>query len=122
MANKSTSKSEVMIMEMEIDLSKGNTTLSYGRKLHKFIRLLLLKFSPSILSDLAPGTLHPRPSDLQTMSIKLINLLDSFKKIYQSGDSGGPLWVTENGKAYLVGVVNRGRGCAKQQSVGIYAR
>jgi len=38
------------------------------------------------------------------------------------GDSGGPLWVMENGKAYLVGVVNRGRGCAKQQSVGIYAR
>ena len=38
------------------------------------------------------------------------------------GDSGGPLWVMHNRKAYLVGLVSRGRGCAQQNNVGIYTR
>merc|ERR1711874_284580 len=38
------------------------------------------------------------------------------------GDSGGPLWVEENGKAVLVGLVSRGRGCAFQNAPGIYTR
>ena len=38
------------------------------------------------------------------------------------GDSGGPLWVEENGRAVLVGLVSRGRGCAKQNYPGIYTR
>ena len=38
------------------------------------------------------------------------------------GDSGGPLWVEEDGKAVLVGLVSRGRGCAKQNYPGIYTR
>lgn len=38
------------------------------------------------------------------------------------GDSGGPLWVMEEDRAVLVGVVSRGRGCAKQHQVGIYTR
>ena len=53
------------------------------------------------------------------------------------GDSGGPLWVEEDGKgltlsfvikniilfsAILVGLVSRGRGCAKQNYPGVYAR
>ena len=38
------------------------------------------------------------------------------------GDSGGPLWVEEKGKAVLVGLVSRGRGCAKQNYPGIYTR
>ena len=44
------------------------------------------------------------------------------------GDSGGPLWVTEsvylNGKkenrAYLVGIVSRGRDCANKDLPGKY--
>ena len=39
-----------------------------------------------------------------------------------SGDSGGPLWVMKDGRAYLVGIVSRGRGCAKQNYPGIYTR
>ena len=43
-----------------------------------------------------------------------------------SGDSGGPLWVTEsvylNGgsqkRAYLVGIVSRGRECANKDLPG----
>ena len=38
------------------------------------------------------------------------------------GDSGGPLWVEEDGKAVLVGLVSRGRGCAKRNYPGIYTR
>ena len=57
------------------------------------------------------------------------------------GDSGGPLWVEEDGvgltirhicknfsleiflfSAVLVGLVARGRGCAKQNYPGIYTR
>ena len=54
------------------------------------------------------------------------------------GDSGGPLWVEDNGigkylqfgyfiilayfSAILIGIVSRGRGCAKQNHPGIYTR
>ena len=39
------------------------------------------------------------------------------------GDSGGPLYVLEEGKrAVLVGIVNRGEGCARKNAMGIYAR
>ena len=38
------------------------------------------------------------------------------------GDSGGAFWRVENGKAFLVGVTNRGRGCARKDSMGIYAK
>ena len=38
------------------------------------------------------------------------------------GDSGGPLYTLTEGKAVLIGVVNRGEGCARHNSVGLYAR
>ena len=38
------------------------------------------------------------------------------------GDSGGPLWVEEDGKAILVGLVARGRGCAYANYPGIFTR
>ena len=38
------------------------------------------------------------------------------------GDMGEPLWVEEDGRAVLVGLVSRGRGCAYQNSPGIYTR
>ena len=40
------------------------------------------------------------------------------------GDSGGPLYFFEKTvkKAVLVGVVNRGKGCARKNALGIYAR
>ena len=40
------------------------------------------------------------------------------------GDSGGPLYTfdTKRKKAVLVGVVNRGMGCARKDALGIYAR
>ena len=33
---------------------------------------------------------------------------------------GGPLWITEGGRAVLVGIVVRGLECLKQNSTGIY--
>jgi hypothetical protein len=45
------------------------------------------------------------------------------KTKFFKGDSGGPLYVLENEKrAVLVGIVNRGEGCARKNSMGIYAR
>lgn len=38
------------------------------------------------------------------------------------GDSGGPLYTLTGDKAVLIGVVNRGEGCARHNSVGLYAR
>ena len=40
------------------------------------------------------------------------------------GDSGGPLYLFKKDvkKAVLVGIVNRGPGCARNEAVGIYAR
>jgi hypothetical protein len=38
------------------------------------------------------------------------------------GDSGGPLVVADAGRVVQVGVVSNGRGCARPQSLGIYAR
>jgi len=38
------------------------------------------------------------------------------------GDSGGPLWIVNDQKVFLVGVTNRGTGCARKDSYGIYAR
>ena len=45
-----------------------------------------------------------------------------YKSLNSVGDSGGPLWVENDGKAILVGIVSRGRGCAKQNVAGIYTR
>lgn len=40
------------------------------------------------------------------------------------GDSGGPLYKLDKtmNKAILVGVVNRGEGCARAHALGIYSR
>jgi len=43
------------------------------------------------------------------------------------GDSGGPMWKIENvggngPKAFLIGITNRGTGCAREDNYGIYAR
>jgi secreted trypsin-like serine protease len=43
------------------------------------------------------------------------------------GDSGGPLWrwmgrKEGKKKAFVVGVVSRGKGCARKDSPGIYTR
>ena len=38
------------------------------------------------------------------------------------GDSGGPLYTWKNRKAYLIGVVSRGKGCATHNEAGIYTR
>ena len=35
---------------------------------------------------------------------------------------GAPMWITEGGRAVLVGIVVRGPECLKQNSTGIYTR
>ena len=57
------------------------------------------------------------PSNLSKIFMNQIPLMLSFK-----GDSGGPLYTIDGDRAVLVGIVNRGEGCARKNSVGIYAR
>ena len=40
------------------------------------------------------------------------------------GDSGGPLWLwsKKTGRAILIGIVSRGKGCARLNTPGIYTR
>ena len=38
------------------------------------------------------------------------------------GDSGGPVYVWNNSRAYLTGVVSRGKECALFNHPGIYTR
>jgi secreted trypsin-like serine protease len=38
------------------------------------------------------------------------------------GDSGGPLWVSKNGKDHLIGIVSWGEGCALPRKYGVYTR
>ena len=42
-----------------------------------------------------------------------------------TGDSGGPLWKwvgKKNPTVFIIGVVSRGRGCARRNEAGLYAR
>jgi secreted trypsin-like serine protease len=42
-----------------------------------------------------------------------------------TGDSGGPLWKwmgRETPKATIIGVVSRGKGCARKDAPGVYTR
>ena len=38
------------------------------------------------------------------------------------GDSGGPIYLWSNSRAYLIGVVSRGKDCALFNHPGIYTR
>ncbi|XP_040567956.2 urokinase-type plasminogen activator [Lepeophtheirus salmonis] len=39
-----------------------------------------------------------------------------------TGDSGSPLWIWKGKRAFLIGIVSRGRGCALKNSPGIYTK
>ena len=39
-----------------------------------------------------------------------------------SGDSGGPIYLWNNSRAYLIGIVSRGKDCALFNHPGIYTR
>ena len=56
--------------------------------------------------------------------IKIVNKQSS--NIYIAGDSGGPLWKwvgrSDKPRAVIVGIVARGKGCARKNTPGIYTR
>lgn len=41
-------------------------------------------------------------------------------KFHNSGDSGGPLIVPDNGRFYLIGITSAGFGCGIDHQPGIY--
>ena len=56
----------------------------------------------------------------------LVHVMVNSKAFFNKGDSGGPLfrWYdTKNGRrAFIIGVVSRGEGCANFNHAGIFSR
>jgi hypothetical protein len=44
------------------------------------------------------------------------------KLVFNSRDSGGPMFANDHGKIVLVGITSYGNGCAYKKYPGVYAR